>query len=94
MHNSVQSAVALNGDAGAIMSQILEQSRSVGLKYQDDMQWWSALKAKCDANKKYNLVNFYIQCVHQNVNNKQFDFLKYPSRWLPISVFLSTTLPS
>jgi hypothetical protein len=38
------------------MGQLLEQSRASGLKYGNDMQWWSALKAKCDANKQYNLV--------------------------------------
>jgi len=48
--------IALNGDAGAIMGQLLEQSRASGLKYGDDLQWWSALKAKCDTNKQYNLV--------------------------------------
>lgn len=53
-HNSVQSAVALPGDIGSIMSQLIEKSRSVNLKFDDNLEWWSNLRAKCSANKHFN----------------------------------------
>lgn len=56
LHNSVQSSVALAGDVGAVLKQLMEESRSASLRYEDKLEWWSALKAKCEANKKFNLV--------------------------------------
>ena len=56
LHNSVQSSVALAGDVGAVLKQLMEESRSTSLRYDDKLEWWSALKSKCEANKKFNLV--------------------------------------
>lgn len=56
LHNSVQSSVALAGDVGAIVGQLTDQSRSSQLKFCDKMDWWVSLRAKCEANKNYNLV--------------------------------------
>ena len=57
LHNSVQSSVALAGDVGAVMKQLVEESRSARLKYEDKLEWWGALKSKCEANRQFNLVN-------------------------------------
>jgi len=53
-HNSIQAAVALPGDIGLVMSQIVEKSRSVQLKYDGSSEWWSALRAKSSLNKHFN----------------------------------------
>jgi 2-hydroxyacyl-CoA lyase 1 len=53
-HNSVQSTVALAGDLGSIVSQLLEESRLANLKYDNNMEWWANLRVKSDANKHFN----------------------------------------
>lgn len=53
-HNSVQSSVALLGDVGSIMNQLTAQSQSTSLKYDDNSEWWTSLRAKCESNKNYN----------------------------------------
>lgn len=57
LHNSVHSSVALTGDVGSIMNQLTEQSKSTNLKYDSNSEWWNSLRAKCEANKNYNLVS-------------------------------------
>ena len=56
VHNSVQSSVALVGDVGAIMNQLTTQSQTASLKYDGNSEWWTSLRAKCEANKDYNMV--------------------------------------
>lgn len=56
VHNSVQSSVALVGDVGAIMNQLTTQSQTASLKYDSNSEWWTSLRAKCEANKVYNMV--------------------------------------
>ncbi len=56
LHNSVQSSVALLGDVGSIMNQLTAQSQSTSLKYDDNSEWWTSLRAKCESNKNYNTV--------------------------------------
>ena len=56
MHNSVQASVALAGDVGSIVSQLIAESRAAQLNYDDQMPWWAKLKAKCEANRHFNSV--------------------------------------
>ena len=57
LHNSVQSSVALLGDVGSVMNQLTAQSQSASVKYDGNSEWWASLRAKCEANKKYNTVS-------------------------------------
>jgi hypothetical protein len=45
------------GDVGAIMNQLTTESQIASIKYNSNSEWWASLRAKCDANKVYNMVN-------------------------------------
>lgn len=61
LHNSVHSSVALCGDVGSVMNQVLSGSRSAKLKYDNNSEWWTSLRAKCNSNKTYNTVSFLLK---------------------------------
>ncbi|KAM4567929.1 2-hydroxyacyl-CoA lyase 1 [Fundulus diaphanus] len=52
MGNNVKAGVALLGDVGAIVTQLLVSVRKHGWKYPADTEWWSALSEKIAANAK------------------------------------------
>lgn len=59
LHNSVQSSVALVGDVDSVMNQLNEQSKLASLRFDNNSEWWAALRAKCETNKNYNLVSLH-----------------------------------
>ncbi|XP_012718140.2 2-hydroxyacyl-CoA lyase 1 [Fundulus heteroclitus] len=52
MGNNVKAGVALLGDVGAVVTQLLVSVRKHGWKYPADTEWWSALSQKIAANAK------------------------------------------
>ena len=49
------------------MSQLIEKCRSVQLKYDNDSEWWSTLRAKSSLNKQFNAVILYNAIVTYHV---------------------------
>lgn len=52
MGNNVRPAVALLGDIGAVVAQLVQRLRNDGWKYRSNTEWWGALREKISANAK------------------------------------------
>lgn len=52
MGNNVRPAVALLGDIGAVVAQLVQRLQNDGWKYRSNTEWWGALREKISANAK------------------------------------------
>ncbi|KAK9888043.1 hypothetical protein WA026_000320 [Henosepilachna vigintioctopunctata] len=52
LNNSIKSAVAIQSDLKAAVSQIVEKLKLKRFNFGNEKQWWKQLKMKCDGNRK------------------------------------------